>query len=81
MSEKMSKDIAMKNLGMALKSVAEEEKGSLMEFQKQVSLAVKADPNLDKQLEFCYAIIFSPDKIKNETIIKAARHYIEACEA
>ena len=81
MSEKISKDIAMKNLGMALKSVGEDEKKYLMEFQKQVSLAVKADASLDKQLEFCYAIVFAPDKIKNKELIKTARQYIDACEA
>ncbi|MCE1248132.1 MAG: hypothetical protein LWY06_15945 [Firmicutes bacterium] len=71
---------AMTTLGRALKSVGKEEAAYLQEIKAQIDEAVKADPGLDKQLEFCYGIIFAPDKIKNEALMKAAKFYVNVVE-
>lgn len=72
---------SMAALGRALKSITQEEKAFLKELKEDIDKAVESDPNLDKQLEFCYGIIFAPDRVKNEPLIKAARQYISAVES
>lgn len=81
MADEEAKKIAMNRIGRALKTVTPEESEYLKELQGQIAEAMKADPSLDKQMEFCYGIIFAPDKIKNETLIKAARDYINAAQS
>jgi len=71
---------AMNAIGRALKTLTQEEKLYLKELKQQIEAAVKADPTLDKQMEFCYGVIFAPDKIKNEPLIKASKRYIKAAE-
>jgi hypothetical protein len=71
---------AMTTLGRALKSASKEDAAFLQEIKTQIDEAVKADPKLDKQLEFCYAIVFAPDKVKNESLMKAAKFYINVSE-
>lgn len=80
MPEQEQLNEAMQALGRALKSITNEEKDFLKELRAQIDKAVEIDPDLDKQLEFCYGIIFAPDKVKNESLIKAARKYINLME-
>lgn len=70
----------MRNMEDALKGVSPEEMDYLRKLRKQISESVKADPSLDKQLEFCYGIVFSPDKIRNSALIKAARKYLTSIQ-
>ena len=74
---------ATKAIGMALKNSSPEEKEFLANLRKEIdSAAEAAEPgqNFDKRLEFCYGIIFAGDKIQNQMLIKAARHYIDIYE-
>ncbi len=80
MVDEEAKKAAINRLGRALKTVTKEEAEYLKELKQQIEEAKKADPSLDKQMEFCYGIIFSPDKIKNEALIKAAKNYINVME-
>ncbi|MCD4783118.1 MAG: hypothetical protein K8T10_04715 [Candidatus Eremiobacteraeota bacterium] len=76
--EKMKE--AMTSLGRALKTLTKDEKLYLKELKGQIDAAVEADPSLDKQMEFCYGVIFAPDKIKNQPLMKAAKWYIKVAE-
>lgn len=71
---------AMRAIGRALKTLTQEEKLYLKELKGQIDAAVGSDPDLDKQMEFCYGVIFAPDKIKNMPLIKASKRYIKASE-
>ena len=72
--------LATEEFGRALNAVSPEEKESLKDFRAQIDAAVKADPSLDHRIEFCQAIIFSPDKISSKRLIQATKNYLELVE-
>jgi rubrerythrin len=75
-----AKNEIMKKIAESLKSISEEEKHHLKDLKSQVEQTVKNNPDTDKQLEFCYSVVFSPDKIKDEKLISSAREYINLVE-
>ncbi|HEY4000071.1 MAG TPA: hypothetical protein VGO93_14445 [Candidatus Xenobia bacterium] len=65
-------------LGQALSMLSPKEKEQLATLRKQVDDASgMAGQEFDKRLEFCYAILFTPE-IANERLKSAARLYIDA---
>jgi hypothetical protein len=71
---------AMGALGEAMSMLAPSEKQHLAAIRKQVDDAGEQGATYDKRLEFCYALLFTPE-IKNERLRSAAKAYVDAAEA
>ena len=72
---------AMDELGRAINALSPEEKEYLKEIQAQIDAVVEQDPTLDRRMEFCQALIFSPkDKLSSKRVINACKKYIKIVE-
>lgn len=73
---------AMEVLGRAMASVQGEDKNVLATLKSQTEQAARlSGAEFDKRLEFCYAIVFSPELSTNARIQSAAQAYIDAVKA
>src|SRR5688500_18377521 len=78
--EKVNK--AMDALGRALAGAGATDKKILATLKDQTEQAAKlSGPEFDKRLEFCYAIVFSPELTGSARILAAAQTYIDAVKA
>lgn len=78
--EKVQK--AMDVLGRAMASQGASEKQILNELRQQTEQAARlSGSDFDKRLEFCYAIVFSPELSSNNRLQAAAQAYIDAVKA
>lgn len=73
---------AMEALGRAMASAPPAVKQILGELKAQTEQAARmSGAEFDKRLEFCYAIVFSPDLDQNSRVSTAAQTYIDAVKA
>ncbi len=69
---------ATEMLGQAMATLGPNEKQQLATIKKQVDDAgAISGAEFDKRLEFCYAILFTPE-IANERLRTAAKMYVDA---
>ena len=71
---------AMLALQDALHKLKPEEMVVVRDIQKEVDAAKKAGTVDNPQLEFCYTIKFSQDRISNAKLLGACEAYIKAVE-
>ncbi len=75
-------DKAMAVIGEAMKELTPEENKYLVWLKEQIDEAASAmeGEEFDHRSEFCYGIITSGGKIRNEKLLKACKNYVEAME-
>ena len=68
-------------VGDAIRKLPSEELAFLKESQEQIDQAYEAQGgDMDRRMEFCYNIVFNPDKITYKPLIDAVKKYIELVE-
>lgn len=80
MSNQEAANEAMSMLKQAFKVLSPEEIKTVKSIQKECEEALKAGTIKDAQLEFCYCVKMSPDRINHTLLMKACDAYIAACE-
>lgn len=73
---------AMEALGRAMAAAPPGVRQILADLKSQTEQAARmSGAEFDKRLEFCYAIVFSPDLDQNSRVSTAAQAYIDAAKA
>ena len=68
-------------IGDAIRKLSPEEIQFLKESQKQIDEAAASQAQgFDRRMEFCYNIIFNPDKITYKPLIDTVKAYIDLIE-
>lgn len=82
MSTDSQMEEALRLMQMAMNTLGPTEREAVAEIRREVDAAASGAGGeaFDKRLEFCYAIKFSKDKIKNGRLQQAAEAYIKAAE-
>jgi restriction endonuclease len=66
----------LRKIEKAFKTLDEDEKIFVNELNKEIEDNINLKSASHRKREFCFRVIFSPDRIKNPDLMKACRDYI-----